>query len=396
MSLKERASKVLSPVLGRYFSDLEVESAKGAVLTDFQGKKYLDFATGIASVSVGHCHPKMVKAIIEQAKKLIHVSAGIAYYESNIALAEKIQTIVPITNAMIFFTQSGGESVEAALKLARFVSKKPGLAAFEGAFHGRSFGALSVTTSKMKYREGYEPLLAETHIIPRNLEKVREIFQNNRIGGIIIEPIMGEGGYIVQDMQLMDGIRRLCNEFGVIMIVDEVQTGFGRTGKWFAVEHFDVVPDVICAAKGIASGMPLGACIAKPELMQAWSPSTHGSTMTGNPVTCAAGLAVIDIIQQENLIENAKKIGEMILVKIRKWMKKYDTIKDARGLGLMVGVEFDSTETVKKIREEALKNGLVLISCGPGDKVIRLVPPLNIKTSQVNAALKIFEKAIMD
>lgn len=396
MSLKERADKVLSPVLGRYFEDLEIESGKGAVLIDYQGKKYLDFATGIAAVCVGHCHPKVVKAIADQAKKLIHVSAGIAYYETNIALAEKLQQIVPIKDAMVFFTQSGSEAVETSVKLAKYVSKKPGMVAFKGAFHGRTFGALSLTSSKDKYLEGYQPLLPETYIVERNLEEVRVIFSKGNIGGVIIEAIAGEGGYIISEKPFIQGLRQLCDEYKVLMIADEVQSGFARTGRWFGIDNFDVIPDIMACAKGIASGLPLGACIAKPEIMKAWAPGAHGSTMTGNPVTCAAALATISVIEDEGLLDNTIKMGEMIVKKIKKLQKKYDIIKDIRGLGLMLGLELENGQIVKKVRSEALKEGLVLISCGKDDQVIRLVPPLNIKASQVNAAIQILDKALMD
>lgn len=394
MNLKDRADKVLSPVLGRYFADFEVASGKGSYLIGTDGKKYLDFATGIAVISVGHCNKAVTKAIIDQAKKLVHVCAGIAYYEPNIALAEKLQKIAPMKDSMTWFCQSGGEAIEASLKLARYVTKKPGLAALEGGFHGRSFGAMSITSSKDLYRKDYAPFLPDTYIVEKRLDKVEEAFRGGKMAGIVVEPVMGEGGYFVQDKDFMVGLRQLCDKYGVLLIADEVQTGIGRTGKWFGIEHFGIEPDVIALAKGIANGMPLGACIAKAELMKKWDKSTHGGTLTGNPVCCAAGLATLAEIEKNNLLENAASLGDYMQKKLKKLMKKYPVIKDVRGLGLMIGVELDSPETVKAIRNKCLENGLVLISCGPHDNVIRLVPPLSVKKGEVDKALKTINQAL--
>jgi 4-aminobutyrate aminotransferase len=404
MSLKERAIKVLSPVIGRYFTDFEVESGKGVYLFGRNGgaadqpiKKYLDFATGIAALPMGHCHPKVVKAAVAQTKKLIHVCAGIAYYEANIALAEKLIKITPPGLDMVFFNQSGSEAIETALKLAKYATKKPGIVCFKGSFHGRTLGALSVTTSKARYREGYEPLLPNVYICEKTVEAfealVNEVGAQN-IAAAIIEPIQGEGGYLIPSKEFLQGIFQLCKQNDILFIADEVQSGLGRSGKWFACEHFEIVPDIMAMAKGIGSGFPLGAVIAGENLMRGWAPGAHGSTMSGNPVTCAAALANIQAMEEENVLENAAALGAYALKKLKKLQKKNPQIKDVRGLGLMLAVEFADGAAVKEIRNRALDAGLVLISCGPDDNIIRLIPPLNIKKSQLNMGLKILESVL--
>ncbi|MFA4857898.1 MAG: aminotransferase class III-fold pyridoxal phosphate-dependent enzyme [Candidatus Margulisiibacteriota bacterium] len=397
MSLKERAEKVLSPVIGRYFTDFEVERGKGAYLFGLDGKKYLDFATGIAALPVGHCHPKVVKAATAQVKKLIHVNTGIAYYEANIALAEKMVKITPPGLDMVFFNQSGSEAVETALKLAKYATKKPGIVCFRGGFHGRTLGALSITTSKEKYHDGYKPLLPNVYVCEKTVEAFEALINQvgaQNIAAAIIEPIQGEGGYLIPSKEFLQGIFQLCKQNGILFIADEVQSGFGRTGKWFACEHFEIVPDIMAVAKGIGSGFPLGAVIASENLMRGWTPGAHGSTMSGNPVTCAAALANIEAMEAENVLENATALGAYALKKLKKLQKKNPKIKEVRGVGLMLAVEFEDGATVKEIRYKALDAGLVLISCGPEDNIIRLVPPLNIKKSQLNMGLRILEKVL--
>ncbi len=393
-NLAKRGEKVLSPVLARYFADFEVKKGKGCYLFGTDGKKYLDFSAGIAVCSTGHAHPKVVAATKKQAESLIHICIGIASYEPYITLAEKLAKIVPIEHAQFFFCQSGSEAVEAAIKLARYATKKPGLAALRGGFHGRTFGALSLTTSKMKYREGYEPLLPETYILEPNLNEIEELFKSKEVAAIIIEPILGEGGYQVQNPELVKGIRRLCDQHGVLLIVDEIQSGFGRTGKWFAIEHFDVKPDIICMAKGIASGFPLGGIAASAELMAKWSPGSHGGTFGGNPVCCAAAIATIDVIQKGKLVQNSQKLGTYLKNKLQSLQNKYPRIKDVRGFGLMIGVDFKDADQVKKIMNHCLKHGLVLIPTGANGTVFRFVPPLIVKKPEIDRALAIFEKAL--
>ena len=396
-SLESRASKVLSPALSHYTS-LEIEKGRGAYLISKSGKKYLDFACGIAVTNLGHCHPKVVAAAVKQAESLIHACAGIVYYEANILLAEKLSKLCPGGMNMSFFCQSGAEAVEGAMKLAKYVKNKPGLIAFEGAFHGRTLGALSITTSKKKYRDRYEPLLPNVYIAPyskdNSLSEVEKIIKANQIAAIIVEPIQGEGGYIVPSKEFLSGLRNLCNKYEVFLIFDEVQTGLGRTGKMFASEVFGIYPDIMALAKGLASGFPLGAIIAKESIMKQWLPGAHGSTMSGNPVSCAAALATLDVIEKEKLPENAVKMGSYLRGKLDKLKKIYPSIVDVRGIGLMIGVEFKDGAAAKQMMESCLKGGLILISCGPRDQVIRLIPPLIITKEQIDTAVNIFEDAL--
>jgi 4-aminobutyrate aminotransferase len=396
-SLESRAGKVLSPALAHYTA-IEIEKGRGIYLISKGGKKYLDFACGIAVTNLGHCHPKVVAAAVKQAENLIHAGAGIVYYEANVLLAEKLSKISPMGPSMSFFCQSGTEAIEGALKLAKYVKNKPGIIAFEGAFHGRTLGALSVTTSKQKYRDRYEPLLPNVFIAPyskeNSLEEVERVIKSNPIAGVIVEPVQGEGGYIVPSKEFLSGLRTLCNKYGVLLIFDEVQTGFGRTGKMFASQHFGVYPDVMAVAKALGSGFPLGAVIAKEDVMKQWPPSSHGSTMTGNPVSCAAALATLDVMEKENLPDHALKVGAYLKEKLEKLKGVYPSIIDVRGLGLMIGVEFQEHDTVKKILEHCLKGQLIMISCGKYDQVIRFIPPLIVTKEQIDTAVNIFEEAL--
>ena len=395
-NLKARGQIVLSPVLGKYFDDFEVGSGKGSYLFDVNGKKYLDFASGIACCVTGHCHPRVVAAAKKQTEKLIHTCIGVAYYEPYVKLAEELQKIAPMKKAQAFFCQSGSEAVEAAIKLAKYATKKPGILAFQGGFHGRTLGALSVTTSKMKYREGYEPLLPEIYVAPFDLKVVEGLIKShpNKIAGVIIEPILGEGGYVVVEAAFLKKLRQLCDKHGLLLIFDEVQTGIGHTGKWFACEHARVAPDIITLAKGIASGFPLGACLAKPEIMARWSPGAHGSTFGGNPVNCAAAIATLKVIREEKLLSNAAKLGSYLKVNLQKLQKKFPIIKEVRGIGLMLGVDFGNSELTKTIMNYCLEKGLVLISTGANGTVLRFIPALNISKKQIDEGLGIFASAL--
>lgn len=396
-SLKQRGLKVLSPVLGKYFDDFEIKGGKGNYLFGLDGKKYLDFATGIACCIIGHAHPKVVAAIKKQSARLLHACIGVAYYEPYVELAEELQKIAPMKDALAFFCQSGSEAVEASIKLAKYVTKRPGLIAFQGGFHGRTLGALSLTTSKMKYRDGYEPLVPEVYISPLDLKVVEGLLQTHqgKIAGIIIEPILGEGGYVVIGKDFLKGLRQLCDKYGVLLIFDEVQTGLGHTGKWFACEHVGVVPDILSIAKGVASGLPLGACLAKPEVMSKWSPGAHGSTFGGNPVCCAAAIATIETIKKEKLLTNAASLGKYLFKQLSLLRAQHpELIKDVRGMGLMIGVDFGNSEVVKKILNHCLANQLLLISTGGDGTVIRFIPALNIGRKEIDKALKIFSAAL--
>lgn len=396
-NLLARFKKYVSPVLGRYFSDFAVDHGKGCYLFSTDGKKYLDFSSGIASCSTGHAHPRVVAAAVKQVKKLAHICIGVALYEPYVALAEKLQKLVPMKDAQFFFCQSGSEAVEAALKLAKYATKKPGIIAIKGAFHGRTMGALSVTTSKMKYRDGYEPLLPAVQVLAPDLREIEAKLKEHPVAGIIVELILGEGGYLMQSKEFIAGLRKLCDQYQSFLIFDEVQTGIGRTGKWFAAEHFGVVPDIICMAKGIASGFPLGGIAASAEIMAKWSPGAHGSTFGGNPVCCAAAIATLDVIKKEKLLQNAAKLGAYLKSKLAALQAKHpQLIKDVRGIGLMIGVDFGDSAVVKNILSACLAKGLVLISTGGDGTVIRFVPPLIIKKAEIDQALKIFEGALAD
>ncbi|KPJ64221.1 hypothetical protein AMJ44_13195 [candidate division WOR-1 bacterium DG_54_3] len=394
MKLTNRAKKVLSPVLASYFPGFEVERGQGCYLFGTNGKKYLDFSAGIAVCSTGHAHSKVVAAAQKQLKKLIHICIGVAYYEPYIALAEKLSKIVPIKNAQFFFCQSGSEAVEAAIKLAKYATKKPGLVAIRGSFHGRTFGALSLTTSKMKYREGYEPLLPKVYIAKPDLKSIEKLLKKKKIAAVILELILGEGGYILLPKPFVRGVRRLCNKYNALLILDEIQSGIGRTGKWFAAEHFGVKPDILCLAKGIASGFPLGAIAAPAKIMKKWSPGAHGGTFGGNPVCCAAAIATLEVIQKGKLLQNATRLGNYLKQSLQKLQVKYPIIKDVRGIGLMIGVDFKDSGMVKKIMNYCLKNGLVLIPTGANGTVFRFVPALIVKKKEIDQALNIFEKAL--
>lgn len=396
MKLTKRAKKYLSPVLAKYFPDFEVISGKGCYLYGSDGKKYLDFSSGIAVCSTGHAHPAVVAAAQKQVSKLIHICIGIANYEPYITLAEKLSALVPCKNPQFFFCQSGSEAVEAAIKLAKYSTKKSGLVALQGAFHGRTLGALSLTTSKMKYRNGYEPLLPEVYITKADLKAIEKIFKQHKIAGIIVEPILGEGGYLPLGKAFLSGLRKLCNKYEVLLIADEVQTGMGRTGKWFASEHFGLKPDIICMAKGIASGFPLGGIAAPAEIMKKWSPGAHGTTFGGNPVNCAAAIATIEVIKKQKLLQNAKQLGAYLKTELLKLQKKFPIIKEVRGMGLMIGVDFGDSSIVNKLINNCLGKGLVLISTGGDGTVIRFIPPLIVKKPQVDWALKIFKQALQN
>lgn len=404
MTYLNRANKVLSPVLGHYTS-IEIEKGSGNYLYSTDNKKYLDFSSGIAVASTGHCHPKVVKAIQNQAATLIHACAGVVYYDQNISLAEKLSEIVGNGLNSVFFTQSGSEAVEASLKLAKYVTKKHKILAFQGAFHGRTLGSLSVTTSKMKYRQGYEPLLEGISFFPypyeyrcpwnssnpeecseKSVEALEVYFStlDDNYAAVIIEPILGEGGYVPAPIPFLKKLRELCDQRNILLIFDEIQSGMGRTGSWFNFQKINVVPDILTVAKGIASGLPLGACIASKELMSKWMTGAHGGTYGGNPVTCAAGLATIDVITE--ILPKINELNTIALTTLRTSLSDHPFVGDIRGEGLMIGIEMvkdkntkePNPELVSTVMKECLEKELIVVSCGLYDNVIRLMPPLII------------------
>ncbi len=402
---------------------LVVKRAKGAWVEDVDSNRFLDFTSGIAVTNTGHCHPRVVEAIRRQAERLIHMSGSDFYYDLQSTLAAKLSEITPgPKEKRVFFGNSGAEAIEAALKLARYHTKRPRVLAFLGAFHGRTMGALSLTASKVIHEKGFSPLVPGVTHVPYAycyrcpyhhqaypgcslacVEWIREdLFKRSlppeEVAAIFVEPIQGEGGYIVPPPEFHQNLFDLAKDFGILFVVDEVQTGMGRTGKMMAIEHWGVTPDIIALAKGIASGMPLGATVSQSEVMD-WVPGSHASTFGGNPISCQAALTTIELLQ-EGLIENASRLGRYLLEKLKELQKRFHLIGDVRGKGLMIGVEIvKDPETKKKgieeknaIIEACFKKGLLILGCG--ENVIRFIPPLIITKSEVDTALTIFEEVL--
>jgi len=417
----ERDSKVISPSYPRGYPFV-MDHGKGSEVWDVDGNRFLDFMGGIAVVSTGYSHPKVVKAIQEQAEKFIHISSDY-YHENWIKLAEKFNDIAPFKeDALSFMTNSGTEAVETAIKLARYHSKRSNFIGFTGAFHGRTMGAVTFTASKAKYHGGFYPLMnGVTHApfpnpyrpilerrkgedygeaVVRYIENeiLNQILPPKDVAGILVETIQGEGGYIVPPEGFYPALRKLCDKYDILMILDEVQCGMGRTGKWWAIEHFGVEPDMITAAKGIASGMPLGACIARKSVMD-WAPGTHGNTYGGNPISCAASLATIDLIEN-GFLKNAAEVGAYAMDALEEIKSRHPSIGDVRGMGLMIGVEFVTDretkepdhELTERVVELGYERGLLMLSCGKS--VIRIAPPLSMSKSEMDEGLKIFEEAL--
>ncbi|MDI7260945.1 MAG: acetyl ornithine aminotransferase family protein [Thermodesulfobacteriota bacterium] len=402
---------------------LVVKKAKGLVVEDVDSNQFLDFTSGIAVCNTGHCHPQVVEAIRHQAEELIHMSGSDFYYSLQSSLAAKLSEITPgPKEKRVFFGNSGAEAIEAALKLARYHTKRPRTLAFLGAFHGRTMGALSLTASKVVHERGFSPLVPGITHVPYAycyrcpyhrhpypgcgiacVDWIREdLFKRSippeEVAAIFVEPIQGEGGYIAPPLEFHQKLYQLAREFGILFIVDEVQSGMGRTGKMMAIEHWGVVPDIIALAKGIASGMPLGATVSQSEVMD-WVPGSHASTFGGNPISCRAALTTIQLLE-EGLVENAAQIGNYILGKLKELQKQFELIGDVRGKGLMIGVELvKDRETKKKAIEErntiiqtCFKKGLLILGCG--ENSIRLIPPLIITQGEADTALTILEEVM--
>ncbi len=417
-------SRLISPPISRFYP-LAVESAHGSLVNDVDGNQFIDFATGIAVLSTGSTHPKVVQAIREQAGKFLHYSYTDFYYENVVELAEKLVSIAPGDHQkMVYFGNSGAEAIEAAMKLTRNYTRRPIFLAHSGAFHGRTMGALSLTASKPMQRRGAHPLLPDVVHFPfpycyrcpwkqtfpecdyycvdyfkeQYLEKFVPV---DEVAAYFFEPIQGEGGYVVPPPEYFKRMEFLRKE-GVLFACDEVQTGIARTGKFFGIEHFGVTPDVISIAKGIASGMPLGALVAKAEIMRSWKPGQHASTFGANPVAVEAALATLEVIKSERLMENANRIGEKAKRRLLEMMSKYEIIGDVRGLGLFIGVEIvkdklskaRGEEEAKRVIDYCFKHGLLVITAGRN--TLRLVPPLNITEDVMNEGLDILEEGIAE
>jgi 4-aminobutyrate aminotransferase len=387
------------------------ESGSGVVVTDVDGNRFLDFAAGIAVCSTGHSHPKVVAAIKEQADRLIHIAATDFYEPRYTEFMERLAAIAPFEEkARVFLTNSGTEAVEGAIKLARYHTHRPGIIAFEGGFHGRTMGALSLTNSKIKQRAGFGPLIPMVHHSPfprirawregsggdgsAELEVLRRsvlgrLIAPSDVAAIVVEPIQGEGGYFPAPTAFMEGIREICDEHGILLIADEIQSGMGRTGTWWAIEHTGVEPDIITSAKGIASGMPIGAFIAR-ESVWTWPPGAHGSTFAGNPICAAAGLATLEIIESEGL-SNADAMGARLRSGLEK-AAEGSAVRDIRGAGLMLGVEFPTHAAAEAVQEAAFSRGLLTLECG--ESSLRFSPPLIVSEDDVDTAVRIFAESL--
>ena len=419
----ENIGNYLAPSMAKDHPNLPVVKAEGCYYYGADGRKYLDFTSGIAVENVGHRHPKVVQAIKDSADHLIHGPSGVIMYESILKLAAELQKILPPKLDSFFFANSGTEAIEGALKLAKYTTKRPYVVSFTGCFHGRSIGALSVTTSKSAYRKHLQPSWLAYQLpyalpeylpegedpevfFPKKLEQdVQKLFNHQvtpeEVACIIIEPVLGEGGYIIPPKAWLQKIREICDRHGILLIFDEVQTGFGRTGNWFASQTFDVKPDIMAVAKGIAAGLPLSATIASKELMDQWPLGSHGTTFGGNPIACSAALASLDIIKEEGLLENTKLMGEYAINRLLEMKKDFPVIRDVRGVGLMIGIELCNPETgepdgnaVMNVLDACLEGGVLFYLCGNSGEVIRMIPPLTITKEQIDDGLGILETVL--
>ena len=378
---------------------------EGVTVEDIDGNLFLDFAAGIAVTSTGHSHPQVVAAIKEQAAELIHFSASDFYLPIYAELCERLARITPIKGgrARVFLGNSGAEAVEASIKLARYATGRQNVVAFLGAFHGRTYGAVSLTASKAKYHGHFGPLLPGVYHAPfGTMEGLRwfddvlfdKLVPPDEVAAIIVEPIQGEGGYVVPDDGFLPGLRELCDRHGILLIADEVQSGVGRTGKLWAVQHWDVEPDILLSAKGIASGMPLGALVARADLLERWTAGAHGSTYGGNPVACAAALATLDLMDA-GLVDNARIRGEQAMAALGEvWDRHPGLVTDVRGRGLMIGVHFDTPEHAGAVEMACFRRGLLVL--GAGRSAVRLSPALVVSEDEVATAVRIFDEAVAE
>ncbi len=408
----------LAPVWYRY-TNLVVERGEGTLLYDTDGNEYLDFTCGIGVTNTGHCHPKVVKAVQEQAAKLLHGQVNIVIHKPLLELIEELKPIVHPSIDTFFFTNSGAEAIEGGVKLARAATGKPNVIVFQGSFHGRTMGTMSLTTSKTVYRAGYQPLMPGVFVAPFPyahrygwddektsqwcLEELEYLLTTqtapSETAAMLIEPVQGEGGYVVPPKSFLKGLRAICDKHNILLILDEIQSGFGRTAKWFAYEHYDIAPDILVVAKGIASGLPLAGVFSRRELMDKWAPGTHGGTYGGNVVAAAAAVATIQAMREDKMLANAQARGVQLMTGLRHLQEEYPQISDVRGLGLMVAAEFRTNgkpdkALAKDLLHRALDDRLILLTCGPWDNSIRFIPPLVVTAEQIDKALKILEKAL--
>jgi 4-aminobutyrate aminotransferase len=414
-------ARFLSPVMARYF-ERTWSHGRGHRLYDVDGRAYLDFATGIAVTILGHGHPAVTAAVHAQADRLLHLMNGLGYIEPVSRFAERLAATLPEPLDAVFLGNSGAEAIDAAIKLARRASGRPAIVGFEGAFHGRTYGALSLTTSSPNYQLGHGPLLPDVHIVPypdayrrfggdeaaatagalESLQRLLDDVDTSRVAAIVIEPELGEGGYIPAPLDFLRRLRDLCDRHGILLVSDEVQTGYGRTGRMWGFEHAGIVPDVVCAAKGIANGLPLGAIVARRELHERWGRGAHGSTFGGNPVACAAALAVLDTIEGEHLVANAASRGDQLRAGLDALAARDPRIGDVRGRGLMLGVDFVKDRGTREpdgdlgdaVIARCADAGLLLLTCGPAHNIVRWLAPLDVSVDEIDEGLGIFERVL--
>lgn len=420
-ALLERDKLVSSPSYSRDYA-FAMSHGRGAQVWDVDGNRFLDFAAGIAVCSTGHAHPEVVGAVKDAADRFLHISSDY-WHEGQVRLSERLAGIAPMgEEAMVFLAQSGTESVEGALKLARFVTGRPRFLGFLGGFHGRTMGSLAFTSSKYTQQKGFFPTMpGVTHVPYPNpfrpllagadqgqavLDYIEHVLfagavPSGEVAAVLVEPIQGEGGYIVPPDGFLRGLRNLCDRHGILLIFDEVQSGVGRTGKMFACQHWDVAPDIMTLAKGLGSGLPIGAVVAKRRIMEKWTRGAHGNTYGGNPLCCAAALATLDLVERD-YAANAASVGAYFMERLRELQSRHDVIGEVRGRGLMIGMELvtdrasraPARELAERVLHRAFHNGLVLLSCGAS--TVRFMPPLPITTADVDEALSILEPSLVE
>jgi 4-aminobutyrate aminotransferase len=420
MSFQSLSEKHLAPAW-YYTAPLDITHGTGSYLHAADGRRYLDFTCGYGVTSTGHCHPRVVQAAQEQTGKLIHVSTAV-YNRVLLRLAERLAGLTPPGLDVFFFHNSGSEAIEAAIKLARRATGRRELIAFQGAFHGRTTGAAALTTSKAFYRSGNGPFMPGISFAPyatpyrcpsggtrdtcaeaclARLDMMfAQVVEPSQVAAIFVEPILGEGGYIDPPPAFLQGLRQRCDQHGILLVADEIQSGVGRSGRWWAIEHAGVTPDLMTIAKGIASGFPLSALAGKAEIMAHWPPGAHGTTFGGNPVSCAAALATLDVIEAEGLVENAAERGRQLQAGLRALQGDYGMLGDVRGKGLMTGVEFvmpdgsPNPKATEAVKWRCLEGGVLISRCGPHNQTLRLAPPLILSEAEADQFLNVFRAAV--
>jgi len=411
----ERAGRAVAKPLALTFP-IVADSARGVTITDVDGNTFIDFAGGVGTLNVGHSHPDVVAAAQEQLDRFSHTDYTVVPYEVYVTLAERLGALVPISGPVkAAFFNAGTEAVENAVKFARLATKRSAVICFEGAFHGRTFLSLSLTAKSKPYKDGLGPFSPEVYRVPfpyeyrgvtaaDALDALERAFAEQvapeSVAAIIVEPVQGEGGFVVAPQEFMTGLRAACDKHGIVLIADEVQTGFGRTGRFFACEHYGVEPDLVCVAKSIAMGLPLSGVLGRAEIMDAGSPGAVGGTYVGNPVAQAAALAVLDVIEDEGLVERSAAIGETMRARLEEWQSRWPLIRDVRGLGAMIAIELadehgaPATQLASRIVDEALARGLLLLKAGVAGNCIRVLVPLVISDAQLDEALDVWESAL--